>query len=83
MPFADNTTSNNRESVIERTQYGSTSRPPFRHIVLDPPAILTDLLPPFVRERLWIDYSHKNVDQMLPSLLRAFGMGDTESGRRD
>lgn len=52
-------------------------------IVLDPPDILTDLLPPFVRERLWIDYSHKNVDQMLPSLLRALGMGDTESGRRD
>ena len=52
-------------------------------IALDPPAILADLLPPFVRERRWIDYSHTNVDRMLPSLLRALGMGDTESGRRD
>ena len=52
-------------------------------VMLDPPAALGDLLPAFARERLWIDYSHRNVDQMLPSLLRALEVNDTESSGRD
>ena len=47
-------------------------------ILLDPPDSVVGWLPSFVRERRWIDYSHKNVDRILPSLLRALGMNVTE-----
>ena len=52
-------------------------------ILLDEPQSLHDLLPEVVRNRQWIDYSDKNLDRMLPILLRELGMISTEQGGAD
>jgi hypothetical protein len=52
-------------------------------ILLDEPESLYDLLPEFVRNRQWIDYSDKNLDRMLPILLGELGMTSTEQGSVD
>ncbi len=47
-------------------------------ILLDPPSVLADLLPPFVQEHQWVDYSDRNLNRMLPSLLQTLGMNNAE-----
>ena len=49
-------------------------------IILDPIDLIFDSLPAYIRERQFIDYSDRNLDRMLPSLLRALGIGNSEQG---
>ena len=46
-------------------------------ILLDPLVPGRDI-PPFLRDRQWIDFTSRRLDAMLPVLLRAMGVRDTE-----
>lgn len=47
-------------------------------ILLDPLASRTDLMPEFISKRLWIDFSDRNLNKLLPRLLHALGVRNTE-----